>query len=615
MERRAGRFQPLITTVALAAAAGVAVSLLLPPAARVVEMSSALRAGTGGTDGTADGFARTARGVYHVHSRRSDGSGTVPDIAAAAAAASLDYVILTDHGDGTTIAQPAYYEGVLMIDGVEISTDGGHYAAVGLDSVPYPLGGDARGVIEDVRRLGGIGIAAHPASPRPALAWSDPSLQVDAVEWINGDSAWRDENWRSLLRVLFGYWIRPAESLALMLARPEAALALWDELASDRRVVGLGAVDAHARLPMGTDDEEYHGEGVGPDDSENDDLRLPGYEPVFRTLSVQVELDRPLIGRAPADAAAILSSLRDGRVYTAVNAIGAPARFGWTGRSTGGRRIRMGEWTAGEASVTLTARVAGPDDATFTLRRNGEPVVAEQPGPSLSYRTPVAPNEWTAYRVEVFLPGGPGNPPVPWIVSNPIYVGGELPQVGMDTPAEESPLSAGVSVDDPSVPVPGRQLAREWRVEQSDAEVSMTSDVLWPGTETPGAQVRLTFELGSDAETYAAAVHALERGELAGATAVRFEAEASGPMRLSLQVRRSDPAGGAGDRWRRSFYADPERRPVTIPLDQLGPVTPDLAAQPATTTIDSLLIVIDTVNTFPGTRGVVTITAPRLITP
>ena len=27
------------------------------------------------------------------------------------------------------------------------------------------------------------------------------------------------------------------------------------------------------------------------------------------------------------------------------------------------------------------------------------------------------------YRVEIMLPGNPGEPPVPWMVSNPIYVG------------------------------------------------------------------------------------------------------------------------------------------------------------------------------------------------
>ena len=608
MERRARRIRPLVTILALAAGVGLVVSLLLPPAARVVDTQPDPGVEPGAADGIApDGFYPTARGAYHVHSRRSDGSGTVPEIAAAAAVAGLDFVILTDHGDATGIVPPAYHGGVLMIDGVEISTDGGHYAAIGLDAAPYPLGGDALGVVEDVRRLGGFGIAAHPTSPKPGLAWADRSLPVDAVEWLNGDTAWRDESWASLARVIFSYWIRPAESLVSMLARPDQALGLWDELALARRVVGLGAGDAHARLAAAPDDGEGDGRaGESPDALDSQigrALLLPAYEAVFRASSLQVELDRPLTGRASVDAAALLGQLRAGRVYTSIEALAAPARFAWTGRTTVGQVIRMGQWTAGDAPVTLAARIAGPSTATFTLRRNGEPVVAGEPGPVLTYETPVASDEWMAYRVEVYLPNAPGTPPVPWIVGNPIYVGGSAPNA--TAPAGESAAE----------PAPGRPLTGEWRVEQRGAEVSLTADLVAVETDPAGAEVRLAFELGAGADTYAAAAHTLGPDGLGGATAVRFDVEASRPMRVSLQARRNREPGGEGDRWRRSFHAGPQRRAVRIPLDQLAPVTPELPAQPDLTTIDGLLIVVDTVNTLPGTSGTLTITVPHLIAP
>ena len=122
---------------------------------------------------------------------------------------------------------PAYRSGVLIVDGVEISTTGGHYIALGLPATPYPLGGDARGVVEDVRRLGALGVVAHPTSPVDALAWTDWSLPFDAVEWINGDSEWRDDPPTALLGAVGRYWLRPVESLASLLARPESALAAW----------------------------------------------------------------------------------------------------------------------------------------------------------------------------------------------------------------------------------------------------------------------------------------------------------------------------------------------------------------------------------------------------
>lgn len=63
--------------------------------------------------------------MIHVHTRRSDGAGTIDDVAAAAARAGLQFVILSDHGDGTGMREPpSYRSGVLCIDAVEIRTSG-----------------------------------------------------------------------------------------------------------------------------------------------------------------------------------------------------------------------------------------------------------------------------------------------------------------------------------------------------------------------------------------------------------------------------------------------------------------------------------------------------------
>src|SRR5574341_1149335 len=74
------------------------------------------------------GSATTAAGVFHVHTSRSDGTGTPDEIAAAAAHAGLQFVIFTDHGNGTRAPdRPQYRHGVLCLDAVEISTAEGHY--------------------------------------------------------------------------------------------------------------------------------------------------------------------------------------------------------------------------------------------------------------------------------------------------------------------------------------------------------------------------------------------------------------------------------------------------------------------------------------------------------
>src|SRR5688572_236388 len=71
---------------------------------------------------------RTMAGAYHIHTTRSDGVDGKVAVAAAAARAGLQFAIFADHGDAMNPADPpAYIDGVLCIDAVEISTNGGHY--------------------------------------------------------------------------------------------------------------------------------------------------------------------------------------------------------------------------------------------------------------------------------------------------------------------------------------------------------------------------------------------------------------------------------------------------------------------------------------------------------
>ena len=135
-----------------------------------------------------DVAARTVAGAYHVHTSRSDGAADTDHVAQAAARAGLQFVIVTDHGDGMrTPDPPTYRHGVLCIDAVEISTDGGHYVAIDMPAAPYPLGGAPSAVVEDVARLGGFGVAAHPDSPKPELQWGDATAAIDGIEWLSAD--------------------------------------------------------------------------------------------------------------------------------------------------------------------------------------------------------------------------------------------------------------------------------------------------------------------------------------------------------------------------------------------------------------------------------------------
>ncbi len=540
-----------------AAALALAVVAALPPAARST---------------AAPDSGRTVRGAYHIHSDRSDGSGTVEAIAAAASRAGLQFIIVTDHGDGTRQPDPpAYRHGVLVIDAVELNTTGGHYAALGLPATPYPFAGTPADVIADVHRLGGFGIVAHPGSPRPSLSWQDWNADVDGLEWINADSEWRDEPWGALGRTLLTLAFRGPETLASLLDRSDSVMAHWDAAGIARPVVGLAGADAHARLGLRqrTDPEmtSIH-------------LPLPSYEVSFRAFSNHVELERELSGDAIADASAVLDAIRAGRVFTVIEGLASPGGLTFTGASGAGTATMGGRLALDGPSATLRAQIAAPAHTTMTLFRDGKPVHEHQTS-TLEADVSGQPG---VYRVEATIAGGPGRPPIPWIVSNPIYVG--LAHVATMPTAMSIPDDARIAA-----------LSLE-HVEVEKGPGCVSDFTVAAGSR--GAEITWRFALAPGVASGQFAALRIPVASLQAFTRVRAHVIADRPIRAWMQLRA--PVGKV-ERWGSTFYADTEERSIELPFNGLAPIGPVSSAQAPLDKVDSLLFVVDTLNTLPGKGG------------
>ncbi|HEX6161742.1 MAG TPA: CehA/McbA family metallohydrolase [Vicinamibacterales bacterium] len=526
--------------------------------------------------------ASVVRGAFHIHSNRSDGSGPVDEIAAAAARAGLQFIILTDHGDGTRpLDAPVYRSGVLTIDGVELNTTGGHFAAFGLPVSPYPIAGTPADVIEDVHRLGGFGVAAHPGSPRSALSWQDWESRIDGVEWLNADSEWRDEPRIPIARALTTYWFRGPQSMATLLDRPVSVLQKWDALAATRKVVGLAGSDAHARLGVRED---------GDPDTVALHVQLPSYEALFRTFSNHVALDAVLSGDAVADAGRVIGAIRAGRVYSVIDALATPGALAFSATS-GGHTAQIGDSLPIAGDVHLKAAASAPPGTTLVLLRNGQKIHEVTDGPlEMNGGTDRA-----AYRIEAYTPNAPGGPSIPWIVSNPIYAG-LTPQ----------PAAASL-VPNPVSRIPAR--TGEAAAEKGERDVSLVETRLLadPRARTfagdPAVHWRYALAPGTPAGQFAAVAVPVSPG-LAGFDRVRFRVAASGPSRVWVQLRA--PVGNT-ERWGRTFYADTESRIVDVPFASFAPIGVTSSAQAPLDRVSHLLFVADTLNTLPGKGGEVTI--------
>jgi hypothetical protein len=493
------------------------------------------------TTGWGDLASRTVAGAYHVHTNRSDdGAADKPTIAAAAARAGLQFIIFTDHGNGTAEPdRPAYLSGVLCLDGVEISTADGHYVALDMARAPYPLGGRAEDVVADVARLGGFGIAAHPDSPKRDLQWNS-TAPVDGIEWLNADTEWRDEDTATLAGAALVYAFRPGPAIASLLDRPSAPLHRWDERASNGPVVGLAALDAHGR-----------------------------YEAMFRTFSIRLPLETPLSGNADRDGPAVMAAIRAGRVFTTIDATAAPGLIEYYAEH-GGARVPMGARLAAGTPVTLHARVLAPGGSETSLigrntriARGGSEVraVVGEPG---------------AYRVEVSAPGSPGRPPVPWLVSNPIYV---LPP---SAPPKADPVASGVP------------LTSTWRVEHDPLSKGVLDH------QSSYLDFSYTLGAGERRSQFVAAVADLPPNNPAF-EALTLRAVADRPMRVSMQLRFGDRAGGR--RWGRSVYLSPSEAAVTLRVADLAPMEPGDSQMPGADRAQAVLLVADLTNAVPGDSG------------
>jgi hypothetical protein len=190
------------------------------------------------------------------------------------------------------------------------------------------------------------------------------------------------------------------------------------------------------------------------------------------------------------------------------------------------------------------------------------------------------------YRVEVSIAQAPGTPPVPWIVSKPIYLG-TRPQ--LDTSREPTAISesAAVYTDGPST---------EWRIEKSVRSEGSIGVVRSVG----GSQLLVRYGLGGtlSESPYVAAVVA-SGPALARFDGLAFTASAMEPMRLRVQLR----APGDGDRrWGRSVYLDEMKRSISFGFNELAPLGTARGAPPLEE-IRDLLFVVDTVNTKEGASG------------
>ncbi|MDP8909275.1 MAG: CehA/McbA family metallohydrolase [Chloroflexota bacterium] len=144
------------------------------------------------------------RGDLHLHTIYSDGSGAPAQVSAAAAAAGLDFIGITDHNRAQSPSGlvPEGEGWPLLVPGVEVTTYAGHFNVWGTDAwfdFRDPSEEGVRGAMEAAVAAGGLISVNHPKPFGPP--WEYPALTTLAhgIEVWNG---W----WSRLNHVSVRYW-------------------------------------------------------------------------------------------------------------------------------------------------------------------------------------------------------------------------------------------------------------------------------------------------------------------------------------------------------------------------------------------------------------------------
>lgn len=345
-------------------------------------------------------------GVIHVHTRYSDGRGQFDEVVETARRCGLDFLITTDHSTLAPLQEgkEGYYGSCLALVGVEVTCREGYVLALDVPPEFTPtLNDDAASVLERIEAAGGIAFLSLVCDPR--FAWRRiPSSGFAGIEVVNmGTMGMRRINPPNLLRAMARYHLRGSrDAFALLARRPTPELRTWDRLTRERRVAGIGSVDAHARLKV------FGGH-----------VPLPSYEDSFSLMRTHVLCRERAVGDARRDASLIYEALAAGRCFASFHVHGDAQGFRFFAHS-GGHQATMGEEIALGSGVTLYAHANGTE-AAFRLVRDGA-IVTTLRGQGIEY--PVT--QPGVYRLEVYRWCRRVGPYClglkPWILSNPIYV-------------------------------------------------------------------------------------------------------------------------------------------------------------------------------------------------
>jgi hypothetical protein len=333
-------------------------------------------------------------GAYHVHSTMSDGLQSPEEIARQARAEGTSFVILTDHGR-PNLQSSVFREsidGVTILGGSEASLPEGHFTFFGARVSPgYRVSSFPPEAMDDARGWGAFPVLAYPQDPRYGWKYWKTDLKPGGIEVLNLFTSLRDTSFWKRLQLAIYYPFSRYYFLK-SISFPAESIAHWDDFLQRNKTWGLVASDAHGGFHV----------------TKWLAIKIPSYGDTFSLAGIGMPK------RYESDPE---EAVRAGDFFNCVRGAGEPDRFEFFARH-GGEDYASGSDAPANSELHVEVQ-AGRQEVRLLLKKDGA-TVREVAGD----RIELDDAEAGVYRVEVYLVRHPLlAADVPWILSNPIFVG------------------------------------------------------------------------------------------------------------------------------------------------------------------------------------------------
>jgi hypothetical protein len=245
--------------------------------------------------------------------------------------------------------------------------------------------------MDDARGWGAFPVLAYPDDPDYGWRYWDSDLRPGGIEVLNLFTCLRGASWADRLRLAMYYPFSHYYFLK-SIAVPAESLAHWDGFLRRDKIWGLEASDAHGGVRI----VSWFS------------IRLPSYADTFSYAGMGISR------RYQSDPEA---AVRRGDFFNCIRGAGEPDQFEFSAHS-GFQDFPSGSDAPVNSSLHLELQTAH-QAVRVVLKKDGV-ALRESTGEHLDLENAPA----GVYRVEVFLPAHPLlRADVPWILSNPIFVG------------------------------------------------------------------------------------------------------------------------------------------------------------------------------------------------